>query len=115
MTVIPPSYDISIETLEELRRLVREDVADVALIFKALSDPLRIAILRALNVRDLCVCVFIDLTDLKYSLMSYHLKQLKDAKLVDYDKEGKFLVYHLTELGRKVLAVIEDLKSSVSL
>ncbi len=113
MTDISPSYDISAETIEELRQLMKEDVTDVALIFKALSDPLRIGILKALNVSDLCVCVFIDLTDLKYPLMSYHLKQLKDAKLVDYDKRGKFLVYRLTELGRKALAAIDELKSSL--
>ncbi len=110
MTAIPPSYDISSETVEKVRSLVNEDVEDIAFIFKVLSDPIRIGILKALNTDDLCVCVFVEVTNQRYSFLSYHLKQLKEAKLVDYRKKGKFLMYHLTELGKKVLEVIAEIK-----
>ena len=113
MTAIPPSYDISSETLEEVRRIVKEDVEDIAFIFKVLSDPIRIGILKALNTDNLCVCVFVEVTNQRYSFLSYHLKLLKDAKLVDYKKQGKFFMYHLTELGKKVLDTVMEIKKSL--
>ncbi|MCW3134730.1 MAG: metalloregulator ArsR/SmtB family transcription factor [Methanophagales archaeon] len=113
MTVIPPSYDIPEETVEKVRSLVKEDVGDIAFIFKVLSDPLRIGILKALNTDHLCVCVFVEVTNQRYSLLSYHLKQLKEAKLVDYKKQGKFLMYHLTELGKRILDIIAEIKESL--
>ncbi len=110
MTAIPPSYDIPEETVEKVRSLVKEDVEDIALIFKVLADPLRIGILKALSTENLCVCVFVEVTNQRYSFLSYHLRQLKEAKLVDYRKQGKFLMYHLTELGRRILDIIVEIK-----
>jgi len=100
------------ETLEKVRNLVNEDVEDIAFIFKVLSDPLRIGILKALNADNLDVCVFVEVTDQRYSALSYHLKLRKDARLVDYRKKGKFLVYHLTKLGRRILDVVMEVKES---
>ncbi len=113
MTAIPPSYDISSETLEKVRSLVKEDVEDIAFIFKVLSDPIRIGILKALNTDDLCVCVFVEVTNQRYSFLSYHLKLLKEAKLVDYRKKGKFLMYNLTELGKRILDIVMEIKESL--
>lgn len=113
MTAIPSSYDISSETLEKVRSLVKEDVEDIAFIFKVLSDPIRIGILKALNTDALCVCVFVEVTNQRYSFLSYHLKQLKEAKLVDYRKKGKFLMYHLTKLGKRMLDIIMEIKESL--
>lgn len=113
MTAIPPSYDISSETVEKVRSLVKEDVEDIAFIFKVLSDPIRIGILKALNTDNLCVCVFVEVTNQRYSFLSYHLKLLKEAKLVDYRKKGKFLIYHLTELGKRILDITMELKESL--
>lgn len=53
MSAIPPSYDLSSEILEKVRSLVNEDVEDITFIFKVLSDPIRIGILKALNADDL--------------------------------------------------------------
>ena len=52
-------------------------------------------------IEDLCVCVFVELMNCEYSRLSYHLKLLKEAGLIDSNKDGKFLIYHLTELGAK--------------
>ena len=37
MTAIPPSYDISSETLEKVKNQIKGDVEGIASIFKALS------------------------------------------------------------------------------
>jgi DNA-binding transcriptional ArsR family regulator len=98
---IPSSYKISPATVEKVREVMNEDVSDTVALLKALSDPIRVRILKALHVADLCVCVLVELMDCEYSKLSYHLKLLKEAGLIDCTKEGNFLIYHLTELGEK--------------
>lgn len=98
---IPSSYKISPETVAKVRAVMNEDVSDTVVLLKALSDPIRVRILKALHVADLCVCVLVELLDCEYSKLSYHLKLLKKAGLIDCTKEGNFLIYHLTELGEK--------------
>ena len=109
MTTLPPSYDISLETLEKVKSQIKEDVERTASIFKALSDPGRIKIVRVLEENELCVCVFVEVMNYNYSGLSYHLKVLKEANLVDFRREGSFLIYRLTDLGRKMLGIIDEL------
>lgn len=109
---IPSSYKISSEALEKVKWLMREDVSDTVAVLKALSDPMRLRILKALRIEDLCVCVFVELMNCEYTKLSYHLKLLKEAGLVDCTKEGNFLIYHLTEVGEKMLESVEKLQFS---
>ena len=106
---IPPSYTISDDTLEKVKAVMNEDVSDRVVLFKALSDRIRLRILKALDISDLCVCVLVELTDCGYSKLSYHLKLLKNAGLIDYTKEGNFLIYHLTEFGTEILKRMDKL------
>ncbi|NJD75696.1 MAG: winged helix-turn-helix transcriptional regulator [Candidatus Methanoperedens sp.] len=73
-----------------------------------LSDPVRLHILLALAVQELCVCVLVEITDYKYSALSYHLKLLKEMELVDSRREGNFLLYSLTERGGVTLNMITN-------
>jgi predicted transcriptional regulator len=43
----------------------------------------------------------------RYSKLSYHLKLLKRAGLIDSQKNKNFLAYRLTNLGKRVLESIE--------
>jgi len=106
---IPPSYTVSEDTLEKVKAVMNEDVSDMVALFKALSDRIRLRILKALRISDLCVCVLVELTDCRYSKLSYHLKLLKKAGLIDYTKEGNFLIYHLTELGTEIVKRMDKL------
>ena len=98
---IPHSYKIAQETLEKVNEIMNEEVNETVAILKALADPIRLRILKALRIEDLCVCVFVELMNCEYSKLSYHLRLLKEAGLIDSNKDGKFLIYHLTELGAK--------------
>lgn len=98
---IPPSYRISQETLEKVKMVMNEAVSDTVAILKALSDPMRLRILKALCIDDLCVCVLVELMNCEYSKLSYHLKLLREAGLIDCTQDGNFLIYHLTESGEK--------------
>jgi len=106
---IPPSYTISTETLEKVKEVMNEDVSDTVVLFKALSDQIRVRILKALRIEDLCVCVLTELMDCGYSKLSYHLKLLKEAGLIECTKDGNFLIYHLTAFGRQMLERVENL------
>ena len=100
---IPSSYKISPDTVEKVKAVMNEDVSDTVVLLKALSDPIRLRILKALRISDFCVCVLVELLDCEYSKLSYHLKLLKEAGLIECKKEGCFLIYHLTELGEEML------------
>ncbi len=76
-------------------------------LFKLLSDPVRIHILKALEVQDLCVCVLVEITNYKHSALSYHLKLLKDANLVNSKRDKSFQIYFLTEFGRSLIKSLE--------
>ncbi len=62
-------------------------------IFKALSDPNRLRILKALQIRTLCVCEIRELLDLANSTVSQHLALLKEAGFIVEEKKGKWVDY----------------------
>lgn len=92
-------YELSPDLGNKVKNAMHEDVSTAASLFKVLSDPIRLRILKALEVCDLCVCVLVEITDYKYPALSYHLKLLKEAGLVESRREGSFQTYFLTEFG----------------
>ncbi|SCJ44675.1 Arsenical resistance operon repressor [uncultured Clostridium sp.] len=68
------------------------------LIFKALSDPIRLDILKKLYSADsVCVCELVDIFDLSQSKLSYHLKLLLSANLINKTSEGKWNFYSVNK------------------
>jgi ArsR family transcriptional regulator, arsenate/arsenite/antimonite-responsive transcriptional repressor len=63
--------------------------------FHALSDPLRVQVLELLRDRELCVCDLCDALEVSQSKLSFHLKTLKEAKLVRARQEGRWIYYSL--------------------
>jgi ArsR family transcriptional regulator len=69
--------------------------ADLALRFKALGDPTRIAIVNRLaGAGEVCVCAFEDL-GLSQPTISHHLRILREAGLVDVARRGTWAYYRL--------------------
>jgi ArsR family transcriptional regulator, arsenate/arsenite/antimonite-responsive transcriptional repressor len=69
--------------------------ADLAVRFKALGDPTRIAIVNRLaGAGEVCVCAFDDL-GLSQPTISHHLRILREAGLVDVSRRGTFAYYKL--------------------
>ncbi|MBC7218830.1 MAG: winged helix-turn-helix transcriptional regulator [Hadesarchaea archaeon] len=104
---IPPDYNISADVLEKVRKAIEDETKKTLKFLRAISHPTRLRILRALRINELCVCVLVYLMRMKYSKLSYHLKILKDAGLVEFRKDRNFLIYKITDLGKKVLKDIE--------
>ena len=65
-------------------------------VMKALSDPNRVRVIKILDDKQLCVCELHDLLGLAQSTVSKHMKVLEEAGLVDYHKEGSWIIYRLT-------------------
>ena len=82
-------------------------------IFKALSDPARIRIVKLLEKKDMCVCELKEALGIGQSNVSHHLRILKEAGLVDDFKDGLWVNYTLPKKkGRdtgKVLKMISGL------
>lgn len=62
---------------------------ELALFAKALSHPARIAILKVLAQKNECICgELVDVLPLAQSTVSQHLKELKNAGLIDGTIDG---------------------------
>ena len=63
--------------------------------FRALSDGTRLKIIDLLRHGERCVCDLMDDLATGQSLLSFHLKTLKDAGLVTDRREGRWSYYAL--------------------
>ncbi len=74
---------------------------------KALGDPTRLAIALALKAGgSACVCDLAWIVGRDEQLVSHHARQLKVAALAHSRREGKMVIYELTERGRLLLAAV---------
>ena len=79
--------------------LTDHEAAELERVFKALADRHRVRILNRLLAADgeaVCVCDLQDLLGLKQSSVSYHLKQLLDAGIVEREKRGSYAYFSLS-------------------
>jgi ArsR family transcriptional regulator, arsenate/arsenite/antimonite-responsive transcriptional repressor len=67
-----------------------------AQLFHALSDETRLAVLEMLQQGERCVCELQGELDAAQSRLSFHLKVLKDARLVIDRKDGRWVHYSLS-------------------
>lgn len=70
---------------------------------KALADPRRLRILAQLAGGEHCVCDLTDALDTGQSLLSFHLKTLKDAGLVTDRRRGRWVHYAIRPAGLEAL------------
>jgi DNA-binding transcriptional ArsR family regulator len=76
---------------------------------KALSDPTRLTLAAALGATDeLCVCDLAWVSERAENLVSHHLRALRAAGLVSSRRDGKMVMYSLTDAGRSLLAAVLD-------
>lgn len=64
-------------------------------ITKALAEENRLRILLALEREELCVCQLIELLELAPSTVSKHISILRQARLVNGRKEGRWMNYRI--------------------
>lgn len=75
----------------------RAQAQRMAVVAKALGDPVRITLLDVLrkHAGKVCVCELVPLFDLSQPTISHHLKVLRDAGLVDSERQGLWAYYYV--------------------
>ena len=76
-------------------------------VYHALADPLRLTILYLLRDQPLCVCVINRFMRLSGSKLSYHLTILKENGLAESRNDGNWIIYSITDRGRRLLQCLE--------
>jgi ArsR family transcriptional regulator len=90
-------------------QLSEADAADLEQLFQALADRHRLRVVNMLAQADghaICVCDFQDALGLKQSTVSYHLRQLVDAGVVEREQRGRFAFYSLGSGALDLLAAL---------
>ena len=77
-------------------------------VFKALSNEHRIRILEALREGELCACELQIVLDAPQSTVGSHLRELKDAGLVNTRRQGKWTYYRIGDTAVLQLLDVAD-------
>jgi len=86
-------------------RLEPDAAAELALRFKALGEPTRVAIVNRLAGADeVCVCELVDDFHLSQPTISHHLRVLREAGLVEARRRGTWMYYRLVPEAVESLA-----------
>lgn len=79
---------------------------DIAKLFLALSSPIRIKILKALQKEDRYFLEIAEILGILHSAAHFHLKKLTEQGLVAQERgRGKYVI---TPAGERALGLIED-------
>lgn len=70
---------------------------DLADLFKIFADTTRIKVLFVLMGQELCVADIAEAVNASQSAISHQLRILKNAHLVKYHREGKQVIYSLSD------------------
>ena len=84
-----------------------ETMTDASSRAKALSDPNRLGIAIALDQGgEMCVCDLSWVVGRQDKIVSHHLRLLKGAGVATSRKDGKMVLYSLTETGATLLRAV---------
>jgi ArsR family transcriptional regulator, arsenate/arsenite/antimonite-responsive transcriptional repressor len=97
----------------------RQGVRSAAQTLAALADPTRLQIVSMLAVQEapLCVCDITSAFELGQPTISHHLKVLRDARLVRWEKRGLWVYYSvdpgtLGEVSGFLVGLAKEAKSA---
>jgi ArsR family transcriptional regulator, arsenate/arsenite/antimonite-responsive transcriptional repressor len=86
------------------------DLTRTARLFHALADETRLGIMRQLSRGERCVCELTDVLDAAQSRLSFHLKTMKDAGVLESRKQGRWMYYQINpEALDAITAVVGEL------
>jgi ArsR family transcriptional regulator len=90
-----------------------------ALRFRALGDETRLRLLEVLTTGERCVADLMDTLGLGQSLVSHHLRSLRESGLVTVRREGRWIYYSIAEAAlasvRLTVYELEPLRSGPQL
>jgi len=77
--------------------MTRETIESAASRLRVISDPVRIALLEALNEAEGSVTELAERSDLPHQTVSHHLVVLHRAGVLGRRREGKLAIYEMTD------------------
>ena len=83
-----------------------KQVESLASVLKIVAEPSRLKIMCILRKGEHCVCEIMEHVDLSQSLISHHLRDLKDTGLVADSKQGLRVYYSLSQKGKEITNVL---------
>ena len=87
-----------------------KEVGELSVLLKLISENSRLQLLCILTNGEHCVCELMEHVKLSQSLISHHLKDLKDFGLVSDRKDSKWVYYSLTDKGKTITNLIFKIK-----
>jgi ArsR family transcriptional regulator, arsenate/arsenite/antimonite-responsive transcriptional repressor len=84
----------------------RQEAERMAVIAKALGDPVRLQLVDVLrkHAGKVCVCELVPLFAISQPTLSHHLKKLRDAGIVDSERRGLWAYYYVIPDALKELS-----------
>ena len=98
------SYSCCSSTSKESKQ-----VSKLSSLLQLVSEESRLKLLCILRQGEHCVCQIMKHVNLSQSLISHHLKDLKDAGIVADEKRGLYVYYSLTEQGKSITNALFNL------
>ncbi|MEV4361835.1 metalloregulator ArsR/SmtB family transcription factor [Nonomuraea sp. NPDC049625] len=101
--------------------IAEDEAAEMARVFKALGDPIRLRLLSLIGAQEngrrigdgVCVCELTGAFEVTAPTISHHLKVLREAGLIDSQRRGTWVYYWIIPASLKrltsVLALPETL------
>src|ERR1035437_6038208 len=86
--------------------VAREGALRMAEVAKALGDPIRLQLVDVLgkHAGKVCVCELVPLFDISQPTLSHHLKKLRNAGIVDSERQGLWAYYYVIPNALKELS-----------
>lgn len=89
--------------------LAEPQAAELAAMFKALSDPVRLRLLSLVASHpggQACVCEISPAFDVSQPTISHHLKTLRSAGLLDCERRGTWVYYWVVPAALQQLSAV---------
>lgn len=87
-----------------------EQAADLAPMFKALGDPIRLRLMSMIaSTSEICVCDLTGAFDVSGPTISHHLRVLREAGLVDSERRATWVWYRARPQALKQMAGLLDI------
>ena len=85
------------ETADGVKAISENELFDLADFFKMFADSSRISVLFSLFHKSLCVSDIAEALSMSESAVCHHLKALKQSNLVYSRRDGKRVIYSLSD------------------
>jgi len=98
------SYNCCLPNRSEFKKIV-----SLSSLLKIIGEESRLKLLCILKKGEHCVCDINGHLDMTQSLISHHLADLRSAGLVIDEKRGQKVYYRLTEMGSKIMSLLDEI------